>query len=134
MKTLLRFTLSLAAACAVLPVTGLFAQAPAASPSATPSVSVPAGPGSNSTATAGGAQAGQGRERLRAAIAALTPQEREQFKTAREKALTDPAVKAAEPQRASDPQAFRKVMVEAMLRADPSIAPILAKMRDAGSR
>ena len=124
--------LTFAGACAVLPAAGLLAQAPAAAPSATPSVSVPAAP--VGSVAAGGAQAGQGRERLREGLAALTPGERQELKTAREKALADPAVKAAEAQRASDPRAFRRVMIEAMLRADPNVGPILKKMREAAVR
>ena len=133
MKNLLRSTLTFAGACAVLPVAGLFAQAPAAAPSTTPSVSVPATPGGS--AAAGGAQAGQGRGgRLREELATLTPAERQELKAAHEKALADPAVKAAEAQRASDPRAFRRVMIEAMLRADPNVGPILKKMREAAPR
>ena len=132
MKNLLRFTLTFAGACAVLPAVGLFAQAPSPSVSATPSVSVPAGP--TSSATAGGAQAGQGRgQRLRESLATLTPEERQELKTAHEKALADPAVKTAEAQRASDPQAFRRTVFEAMLRADPNVGPILKKMRAANA-
>ena len=131
MNTLLRFTFSFAGACALWPAAGLFAQTPSPAASATPSVSVPAGP----VGTAGGAQAGQGRgERLREGLAALTPAERQELKAAREKALADPAVQAAEAQRASDPQAFRRIMVEAMLRADPNVGPILRKMREAAGR
>ncbi len=126
----LRSTLILTGVCFALPVTELLAQAPAAAPSVTPSVSVPAaapiGP-----SVAGNTPAGQGRERMREALAALTPQERQELKAAREKALSDSAVKAAEPQRASDPRAFRRAMVEAMLRADPNVAGILKKMREA---
>ena len=133
MKNFLRFTLTFAGACALLPAAGLFAQAPSAAPSATPSVSVPAA--STGTAPAGDAQAAQGRgARMREALATLTPEERQEFKTAREKALADPAVKAAEAQRASDPQAFRRVMIEAMLRADPNVGPILKKMRGASAQ
>ena len=132
MKNFLCSTLTFAGACAVLPAAGLFAQAPAAAPSATPSVSVPAAP--VGTAAGGGVQAGQGRGRLRESLAALTPGERQELKAAHEKAMADPAVKAAEAQRASDPQAFRRVMVEAMLRADPNVGPILKKMREAATR
>ena len=125
----LRSTLILTGICSAFCVPGLLAQAPVAAPSVTPSVSVPAaaptGPGSTGNAP------GQGHERMREALAALTPQERQELKAAREKALTDPAVKAAEPQRASDPRVFRRVMVEAMLRADPNVAGILKKMRGA---
>ena len=130
MNNRLRSTLILTGVCSALPVAGLLAQAPAAAPSVTPSVSVPAA-APTGPSVAGNAPAGQGHERMREALAVLTPQERQELKAAREKALTDPAVKAAEPQRASDPRAFRRVLVEAMLRADPNVAGILKRMRGA---
>lgn len=70
-------------------------------------------------------------------MAALTEGEREQLKAAHEKVKNDPAVIAAreakknaitpEARRAAE-EALRKVSREAMIKADPSIAPILEKL------
>ena len=115
MKRSTRFSLLLAGAIAVLPVTGVFAQDPAA----TPSVSAPAaGPS---------ADAGQsgGKARKNAALASLTPDERKELKAAHMKAKSDPAVTAIDK---SDKKAYRKAVREAMIKADPNVEPILEKM------
>lgn len=97
-------------ALALLPVAGLRAQ----SPSPTPSVSTPAEP-----------HKGRRKEMLQS----LTPEEREKLKTARQAALEDPAVKAAEATRATDKRGYRQAVRAAMLRKDPSVGEILAKMK-----
>jgi Spy/CpxP family protein refolding chaperone len=74
-------------------------------------------------------------------FANLTPEEKAQLKAAHEKAKDDPAVvaaKAAE-QSATTPEArkdareaIHKAMSDAMLKAEPSIAPILEKIHPTG--
>ncbi|MBV9128129.1 MAG: hypothetical protein JO117_08600 [Verrucomicrobia bacterium] len=76
-----------------------------------------------------GADAGNGeRQRL---LAQLTPEERQKLKAAHDAALRDPAVQALEGERTSNRPAFQRAVREAMLRADPSVGPILEKMRGA---
>ena len=126
MKNALRHVLLLFAVGSVLPVAGAFAQSPAAA--ATPSVSVPAAETSttDTTVAAPGKRGGKMRERL----AVLTPEERQKLMAAHRRAKEDPAVKAAEATRETDRKSFHKAMKEAMLRADPSLAPILEKLRE----
>ncbi len=128
MKHSIRHKIALLTACAALPAAGLFAQAP--TPASTPSVSVPASTPAATTdpTTAHGRHEGGMREKL----ASLTPEEREKLKAAREKARQDPAVKAAEATKDTDRKGFHRTMAEAMVRADPSVAPILEKLRDEG--
>ena len=114
------FFLLLAGALAVLPVTGLFAQT--ADPAATPSVSAPAAPATTTPPPGAG---GGRRERMKEAVASLTPAERQELKAARQKAKNDPAVEAAR----GDHKAHRKAMYEAMIKADPNVKPILDKIR-----
>ena len=127
MKNTFSRTLLLLAAGAVLPIVGAFAQSPAA-PASTPSVSVPAANATSTetTTTAVGKHGGK----LRARLAALTPEERQKLMAARRQAKEDPAVKAAEATRGTDRKGYHKAMKEAMLRADPSVGPILEKMRE----
>ena len=115
MKRSPHFSFLLAGVIAVLPVTGTFAQDPAAAP--TPSVSAPAqGPDSN---------AGQG-TRKGGKNAMLTSDERKELRAAHEKALSDPAVQAVDK---SDKKAYHKAVREAMIKADPNVESILAKRR-----
>ncbi len=65
-------------------------------------------------------------------MASLTPEEREKLKAARQKAMQDPAVKAADAEKSTDRKAYRKAVHDAMLRADPSIEPILQKLHGEG--
>ena len=67
----------------------------------------------------------------------LDEAERQKFHAAREKAKGDPAVVAAEKkkedaktpeERKAAGEEFRKVMKDAILKADPSVAPLLEKM------
>ena len=125
MKTPIRYTLALFTACTVLPAAGLLAQSPSPATSATPSVSMPAGTGTATTEEhEGGAMQ---------ALTKLTPEERAKLKAAHQAALQDPAVKAAEAGRDTDKagkKAFHEAVRAAMLKADPSIKPILEKMRE----
>ena len=116
MKRSTRFSLLLAGAIAVLPVTGVFAQDPSAA--ATPSVSTPA--------QGADADAGQGHKGAKkAALASLSSDERKELKEAHEKAKADPAVQSVDK---SDKEAYRKAVREAMIKADPNVETILAKM------
>lgn len=126
MKNTLRHAFLLFAVGSVLPAAGVFAQSPAAA--ATPSVSVPAAETSttDTTTAAPGKRGGKMRERL----ATLTPEERQKLMAARRKAKEDPALKAAEATRETDRKGYHKAMKEAVLRADPSVAPILEKLRE----
>ena len=124
----IRTKLVLLAACAALPATGLFAQAPATT--STPSVSVPAGTDTTTTTATPGTHKHEGK--MREKLASLTPEERQKLKAAHEKAKEDPAVKAAEATKETDRKGYHKTLREAMLRADPSVAPILEKMREEG--
>ena len=119
MKRSTRFSLLLAGAIAVLPVTGAFAQDPSAA--ATPSVSTPA----QGTAPDAGTGTHKDKAEKKAALAALTPDERKEFKTAHDKAKSDPAVQSVDK---SDKKAYHKAMREAMIKADPNVEAILAKM------
>ena len=130
MKCSLRISLLLAGVCAVLPVTGLLAQEPV--PGATPSVSAPAGTGQPGTSEAPGA--GKGHARMRAALAALSPEERQELKTARKQAMQDPAVQEAKKNRETDRKGYHRAMQAAMLKADPNIKPILEKMHSGMKR
>lgn len=100
-------------ALALLPVAGLRAQSPAPSP--TPSVS-----------TAAETHHGGRRKEM---LQSLTPEEREKLKAARQAALEDPAVKAAEASRETDKRGYRQALRAAMLRKDPSVGEIFAKMK-----
>ena len=64
-----------------------------------------------------------------ARLANLTDDERAKFKAARRKAMADPAVRAAHDQGKQNRKEFRKLKRAAMLKADPSIQPILDKIR-----
>jgi hypothetical protein len=65
----------------------------------------------------------------RARWANLTEEERSKLKAAHQKAMEDPAVRAAHDRLKQARREFREVMRPAMLRADPSVQPILDKMR-----
>ena len=95
--------------CAASTLTAL-AQTPAATPASTP-------PAKHE----GGKHEGKGPN-----LEALTPAEREQFLAARKKAEADPAVIAAK--EGQDKKAMHDAMHAAMLKADPTIGPILEKL------
>ncbi len=65
----------------------------------------------------------------RARWGSLTEEERAKIRAAHQKAMADPAVKAARDKLKQARQEFREVMHPAMLKADPSIQPILDKLR-----
>jgi len=70
-------------------------------------------------------------ERLerRARWASLTEDERARLKAAHQKALADPAVWAARERLKKARREFRDLLRPALLKADPSIQPILEKLR-----
>ena len=65
----------------------------------------------------------------RARWANLTEDDRARLRAAHEKAMADPAVRAAQERLKQARREFRELMRPAMLRADPSIQGILDKMR-----
>ena len=65
----------------------------------------------------------------RARWANLNEEERARLRAAHQKALADPAVKAAQERLRQARREFRELMRPAMLKADPSIQAILDKLR-----
>ena len=65
----------------------------------------------------------------RARWANLNDEERSRLKAAHQKAMADPAVRAARDRLRQARREFREVMRPALLKADPSIQPILEKLR-----
>ena len=61
-------------------------------------------------------------------LANLSPQEREKLKTARQQAMQDSSVQAAHEKMRQARKEFVSSMRAAMLKADPSIQPILDKI------
>jgi len=61
--------------------------------------------------------------------ASLSDEERTKLKAAHQKALADPAVWAARDRLRKARREFRELLRPALLKADPSIQPILEKMR-----
>ena len=61
-------------------------------------------------------------------LANLSPEERQKFEAARQKAMQDPSVQAAQDKMRQAHKEFQETMRAAMLKADPSIQPILNKM------
>lgn len=61
--------------------------------------------------------------------ASLSEDERARLKAAHQKALSDPAVRAARDRLREARIEFREALRPALLKADPSIQPILDKMR-----
>ena len=61
--------------------------------------------------------------------ASLSEDERARLKAAHQKAMADPAVRAARERLRQARREFRDVLRPALLKADPSIQPILDKMR-----
>src|SRR4051794_10162556 len=68
-------------------------------------------------------------ERRAARLANLTEDERTRLRAAHQKALQDPAVQAAREKLKQARWEFREVLRPALLKADPSIQPILEKLR-----
>jgi hypothetical protein len=69
-----------------------------------------------------------GRRRWEQRLANLSPEERQKLQAAREKAMQDPAVQAAHDKMRQAHKEFRDAMSAAMLKADPSVQPILNKI------
>lgn len=65
----------------------------------------------------------------RARWANLNEEERSRLKAAHQKAMADPAVQATREKLRQARREFREVMRPAMLKADPSIQPLLDKVR-----
>jgi hypothetical protein len=59
----------------------------------------------------------------------LNEEERAKLKAAHQKVMADPAVRAAREKLRQARREFREVMRPALLKADPSLQPILEKMR-----
>ena len=59
----------------------------------------------------------------------LSPEEREILHAAREKALNEPEVLAARAKRDEALRDFRAALLTALFKSDPSVAPIIRKMR-----
>ena len=68
-------------------------------------------------------------ERRARLLANLTDDERSRLRAAHQKALSDPAVQAAREKLKQARREFREVLRPALLKADPSIQPILDKLR-----
>ena len=65
----------------------------------------------------------------RARWANLSEEDRAKLRAAHQKAMADPAVQAARDRLRQARREFRELMRPAMLKADPSIQPILDKLR-----
>jgi hypothetical protein len=61
-------------------------------------------------------------------LANLAPEERQKVQAAHQKAMQDPAVQAAHEKLKDARKQFRDSMHAAMVKADPTIEPILAKL------
>ena len=68
-------------------------------------------------------------ERRARLLASLTEDERARLRAAHQKAMVDPAVQAAREKLKQARREFREVLRPALLKADPSIQPILDKLR-----
>src|SRR5471030_1241636 len=62
-------------------------------------------------------------------LANLPPDEREKMKAAHQKAMQDPGVQAAHAKMRQAHKEFRDVMHAALLKADPSLQPVIDKMK-----
>jgi Spy/CpxP family protein refolding chaperone len=74
---------------------------------------------------------GPGGPMMKEALDALTPAEREQLKAARQKASSDQAVVEARKNAEAAQKSLREAEKAAMLKADPTIGPVLEKMEAA---
>jgi hypothetical protein len=68
-------------------------------------------------------------ERRARLLANLTEDERARLRAAHQKAMMDPAVQAAREKLRQARREFREILRPALLKADPSIQPILDKLR-----
>ena len=69
-----------------------------------------------------------GRRRWEQRATNLSPEERQKLQAAEQQAMQDPAVQAARVKMQEADREFRDAMRAAMLKADPSIQPILNKI------
>ena len=67
-------------------------------------------------------------------LAGLSSEERQKLQTARQTAMQDPSVRAARDKMRQAHKEFRDAMHAAMLKADPSIQPILNKIPSGNRR
>lgn len=67
-------------------------------------------------------------------LAALSPAEREQLRTAHAKAMQDPALRAAHLKMRQAHREFRENMRASLLKADPTIQPVLNKIPEGRGR
>jgi hypothetical protein len=67
-------------------------------------------------------------------LADLSVEERAKLRTAHHAAMADPAVQAAKDRQRAAAREFRELKHARMLQADPTIQPILEKMRARGRR
>ncbi len=67
-------------------------------------------------------------------MASLSPDERAKLRAAHKAAMADPAVQAAKDRNKTSRREFREARRAAMLKADPSIQPILDKMPARGRK
>jgi Spy/CpxP family protein refolding chaperone len=71
---------------------------------------------------------GQARHHRTERLANLAPEDRQKLKAAHEKAMQDPGLRTAQDKLRQARTEFRDSMRAAMLKADPTIQPILDKM------
>jgi hypothetical protein len=72
--------------------------------------------------------------RLRQKLANLSPTERQQLRTAHHKAMQDPVVRAAQMKMRAAHKEFRDAMRASLLKADPTIQPVLNKIPEGRAR
>jgi hypothetical protein len=72
--------------------------------------------------------------RWRQKLANLSPTERQQLKTAHQKAMQDPVVRAAQNRMREAHKEYRNAMRASMLKADPTIQPVLNKIPEGRAR
>ena len=77
---------------------------------------------------------GPRRGRWQQRLANLSPEEREKLKSARQKAMQDPGVQAAHEKMRQARKDFITSMRAAMVKADPSVGPVLDKIPRGGGR
>lgn len=75
---------------------------------------------------------GPRRGRWQQRLANLSPEEREKLKAARQKAMQDPAVQAAHEKMKQARKEFITSMRAAMVKADPSVQSVIAKIPRGG--
>jgi hypothetical protein len=79
-----------------------------------------------------GGHGGGGRQHHNERFANLPEADRQKLQTAHQKAMQDPAVQAAKEKMRQAHREFQNTMHGAMLKADPSIQPLLDKLPKGG--